>query len=289
MDLSVILVNYNTCDLTMQALSSVFQSETSYDYEVILVDNYSSDDSVSMITDHYPQVKLICNDENVGFSKANNQAIRIAQGRYILLLNTDTLIEPQTLDVMVGFMDKHRDVGVSGCKIVLPDGSLDETAKRGFPTPTASLYYVLGLSKLFPKSLRFNKYKLNFLHPDHMHEVDSLVGAFMLVRSEAVTGIGLLDEDYFMYGEDIDWCYRIKEAGWKVMYAPLTTILHIKGASSKKRSYKLIYEFHRAMFLFYKKHYFKKYPLVVSMLVYIAIALKTMAAMTINMVRKRGD
>ena len=288
MDLSIILVNYNTCQLTLQALDAVFQSNTTYQYEVILVDNHSTDGSAEQIAQPFPQVRLIRNSANLGFSKANNQAIRSASGRYILLLNTDTVIEPDTLQLMIDFMDKHENVGASGCKILLPDGSLDETAKRGFPTPSASLYYVLGLSKLFPYVPKFNKYKLNYLDPDHMHEVDSLVGAFMMVRSEAIAQVGMMDEAFFMYGEDIDWCYRIKMSGWNIVYTPITTILHYKGASSRKQSVKLIYEFHRAMVLFYKKHYVKKYPLIVSMLVYSAIFAKMVLALLLNMLRKKA-
>lgn len=287
MDLTVIILNYNTRDLTLQAIGSVLGSITDYRYEIILVDNNSSDYTVEEAAARYPEVRIVANRDNVGFAKGNNQGIRIARGRYVLLLNSDTIVQPDTLDVMIRFMDEHPRVGASGCKIILPDGSLDKACKRGFPTPSASFYYAFGIAKLFPKVPRFNQYQLGYLDPDDDYPVDCLVGAFMMVRREAIDQIGGLDEEFFMYGEDIDWCYRIKQAGWDIHYYPRTHIVHYKGASSRKKPFKIVYEFHRAMFLFHRKHYRRKYNGLVNGLVYAGISLKLLLALARNGFRPR--
>lgn len=285
MDLSIIVLNYKTRDLTLACLQSVFSSATSYIYEVLLIDNASNDGIIPAATEQYPQVVCIANTNNVGFSKANNQGIRIAKGRYVLLLNSDTIVQPDTFDVMLRFMDENPNVGASGCKIVLPDGSLDKACKRGFPTPSASFYYAFGFSKLFPKIPRFNQYQLGYLSPDDEYPIDSLVGAFMLIRREAIKQVGMLDEEFFMYGEDIDLCYRIKEAGWVNYYYPRTQIVHHKGASSRRKPFKIIYEFHRAMILFHNKHYRKKYSWLTNAMVYAGVSLKFILSLVRNKLR----
>lgn len=274
MDLSIIIVNYNTCRLTTDCLRSVYASETDYRYEVFVVDNHSTDDSVKTIRREFPEVKLIVNETNTGFSYANNQAIRVSAGRYVLLLNSDTIIQRDTLDIMLSFMDRRPDVGASGCKVILPDGSLDKACKRGFPTPSASFYYAFGFSKWFPNNPKFNQYQLSYLDPDQEYPIDCLVGAFMMVRREAIEQVGLLDEDYFMYAEDTDWCYRIKQAGWVNYYYPRTTIVHYKGGSAPRRPLKIIYEFHRSMILFYRKNYRKNYSILVSAAIYAGVAVQ---------------
>lgn len=282
MDLSILIVNYNTCQLTVDCLRSVFASETEYTYEVILIDNNSKDESVQTIRELFPQVKLIENTENTGFAKANNQGMEVAEGRYMLLLNSDTIIQQDTIQTMVAFMDYNPIIGASGCKIVLPDGSLDKACKRGFPTPSASFYYAFGLSKLFPNKPEFNQYQLGYLNPDVEYPVDCLVGAFMLVRRETIEQVGGLDETFFMYGEDIDWCYRIKQAGWGIHYYPRTTIIHYKGGSARRRPFKIIYEFHRAMILFHRKHYRQKYNIFVNGAVYAGVGFKLLLSLLTN-------
>lgn len=285
MDVSILVVNYNTCQLTVDCLRSVYASKTEYRYEVILIDNNSSDDSVAVISEQFPQVRLIENNQNTGFAKANNQGMEIAQGRYILLLNSDTIVQADTLQTMVAFMDLNPVTGAAGCKVVLPDGSLDKACKRGFPTPSASFYYAFGLSRLFPNHPRFNQYQLGHRDPDQEYPVDCLVGAFMLVRRETVEQVGGLDEEFFMYGEDVDWCYRIKQAGWGIHYYPRTQIIHVKGGSARKRPMKIIYEFHRAMILFHRKHYRRKYNLFVNGAVYFGVGLKLLLALLSNVVK----
>lgn len=273
-DVSIIIVNYNTRQLTLDCLASVYESLTSFQYEIIVVDNASRDGSVEAIRGGYPDVRLIANRDNTGFAVANNQGMDIAKGRYILLLNSDTVVQTDTLEVMIGFMDRHPEMGASGCKVILPDGSLDKACKRGFPTPSASFYYAFGISRMFPDRPKFNQYQLGHLSTDDEYPVDCLVGAFMLVRREAIDQVGGLDETFFMYGEDIDWCYRIKEAGWGIYYYPRTYIVHYKGASARRKPMKIIYEFHRAMWVFHRKHYAKRYGILTNTAVWLGISLK---------------
>jgi len=293
MDLSIIIVNYNTKALLRQTLESVFRNHPKYRFEVFVVDNNSSDGSCGMIQEMFPQVDLIKNGKNLGFSRANNQAIRISQGRYILLLNSDTVVLPGALDTMIEFLEENPHVGAAGCKVVLPKGKLDLACRRSFPTPLNALFQAVGLSKLFPKSPLFAQYNLTYLDEDKTYPVDCIVGAFMMVRRETIEQVGLLDELFFMYGEDIDWCYRIKQAGWEIYYHPKAKIIHYKGASSEKRKYRMIYEFHRAMVTFYRKHYARKKFFLVNWLVIIGIWLRFTAAVTSNLFKKkrsqRGD
>jgi GT2 family glycosyltransferase len=265
LDLSIVIVNYNTCALLRQCLQSINDSAGSFTAEVIVVDNASPDDSVAMVKAEFPQVKLIASPLNNGFAYANNLGLRQAglgpadqmqayAPRYALLLNPDTILPPHTLIGMIAFMDSRADVGAAGPKLVRLDGSLDLACRRSFPTPEVSFYRMLGLSKLFPQSRLFGRYNMTFADPDKLLEVDAVVGAFMLVRREAIRQVGLLDETYFMYGEDIDWAYQIKAQGWKIYYNPAVTVTHIKRASSK-HSLKAKIEFYRAMDIFYRKFY----------------------------------
>lgn len=286
MDLSIIIVNFNTKKLTLECIQSIYDSNLSYKYEIFVVDNRSSDGSVDAIQKAFPHVHVIANKENVGFSKANNQAILESQGSYVLLLNSDTIVMENTLSYTIDFMNENKDVGATGCKVLLPDGNLDKACHRGFPTPEASFYYMTGLAKKFPNNPRFNSYHKSYLNMDETHEIDCLVGAFMMVRREAIKEVGILDETYFMYGEDIDWCYRIKEAGWRIYYTPQVSIVHYKGASSRKKPFKIVYEFHRAMFLFHKMHFAKKYSRMVNGLIYSGIALKLSISVVSNVFRK---
>lgn len=287
-DISIIIVHYKTFRLTLNAIHSIYQSERLYSYEIILIDNNSQDGLIKHVIEAFPHVRVISNEENIGFAKANNQGIQIANGRYVLLLNSDTIVMSNTLEVMVSYMDSHPNVGASGCKVVLPNGELDKACRRGFPTPSASFYYAFGFSKLFPNVPRFNQYQLGYLDPDESYPVDCLVGAFMMVRREVIDQVGGLDEEFFMYGEDIDWCYRIKQAGWGIYYYPKTSITHYKGASSRRKPLKIVYEFHRAMWLFHRKHYKKKYLPLVNGLVYLGIGIKLLMALIKNGMKRLG-
>lgn len=276
-DLGIVILNWNTCELLRRCLQTVFASEGDFTYDVIVVDNASSDGSVGMVRDEFPQATLIANDENSGYPAGNNLGLRHLgfrdEGgttenapRYALLLNPDTEVPPTALAAMVAYMDAHPQMGAAGPKLILPDGSLDLACRRSFPTPIVALYRFAGLAKLFPNSPRFARYNMTFADPDTELEVDSVVGAYMQVRREALADIGLLDETFFMYGEDLDWAYRIKQAGWKIFYNPAVTVKHVKRAASRK-SAKAQMEFYRAMLIFYRKHYRQSTPLLLHSLI----------------------
>lgn len=286
MDCSIVIVNYNTKDLLLKCLHSVFTMKTAYDYEVIVVDNASDDDSVNSVKIYYPQAIILPQNKNLGYSKSNNKGIDISRGRYILLLNPDTIVEPETISEMIRLMDENSHVGIAGCKIILPDGSLDKACKRTFPTPLNSFYHFSGLAKMFPNSKRFGAYNLTFLNENQISEVDSVVGAFMLVRKEVVEQIGMLDEDYFMYAEDVDWCLRAKNNGWTVLYYPKVNIIHYKRASSSKRRIRSLYHFYSSMLIFYRKHYMQKYGVIVKGLVYLGIWFAFSFALLKNIFKK---
>lgn len=272
LDLSILIVSYNTLPLLRQCLSSIQANAQDLSHEVIVVDNASRDGSPHMVAAEFPDVRLLRNTDNVGFSVANNAAIACARGRYVLLLNSDTLIVPGTLRSMVDHLDADPKIGIAGCRLLRPNGEMDLACRRSFPTPWVSLCRILRLNRLFPKSKRFGRYNLTFLDEEATYEVDSIVGAFMLVRQELLRDIGGLDEDYFMYGEDVDWCYRAKRAGWRVDYVGNCVTIHHKGASSRKESFRMNYHFHRAMFLFHSKHLRSEYPLLVNLAIYVGIS-----------------
>lgn len=286
MDLSIVIVNYNTKDLLKQTIESVINNTKGIEYEIWVVDNSSKDGSVEMVQEEFKSVKLIASKENLGFPKGNNVAIKKATGRYILLLNSDTKVIGDNLQNCVAYMDKHKDIGALGCKVELPDGTLDHACKRGFPTPEASLYYFLKLNKIMKNRKKYGAYTAEYLGEDEVGEVDALMGAFMMIPRTVVDKVGMLDEEFFMYGEDIDWCYRIKEAGYKIMYYPKEKIIHFKGSSSKKKKAKTTYEFHRAMILFYRKHYNDKYNIFIKILVYIGVALRMILSMIKNLFKR---
>ena len=266
LDLGIVVVSYNTRDLLRTCLRSVYASEGDFTFKVCVVDNASPDGSAEMVAAEFPQARLIANVKNVGYPSANNQGLRAfgftdqptnespPQPHFALLLNADTELGPDALAGMLDFMAGHPEAGIAGPKLVLPDGSLDLACRRSFPTPEVSLYRLTGLSRLFPRSRRFGRYNLTYLDPDQVAEVDSVVGAFMLVRTEAIAQAGLMDGQFFMYGEDLDWAFRIKAAGWKVYYNPAVTVLHVKRAASR-HSPRAHVEFYRAMDIFYRKHY----------------------------------
>lgn len=287
MDLSIIIVNYNTKDLLKQTIQSVIDTTNNISYEIIVSDNNSTDGSVEMVKECFTQVKLIENKVNLGFSKGNNVAISKSIGRYILLLNSDTVVMDNCIQKSVEYIHKNKNIGALGCKVVLKDGNLDHACKRGFPTVENSLYYILKLHKFFPKVKKFNGYNLGYLDENKIHEVDSITGAFMMVRRKVIKNVLFLDERFFMYGDDIDLCYRIKEAGFKIVYYPEVKIIHHKGASSRKRPLMTLYEFHRAMILFYNKHYRRKYNILITTLVYLGVYLRFTLAIFINLFKKK--
>ncbi len=261
-------------ELLRRCLQSIAASDTGFGVEVIVVDNVSADGTAEMVERDFSAVRLVRSPRNGGYAYGNNIGLSFASGDYWLLLNPDTELPPQALQAMVDLMDRMPQLGAAGPKLVRADGSLDLACRRSFPSPEVSLYRMLGLSKVFPHSRRFARYNLTYLDPDEPTFVDSVVGAFMLLRRTAMEQVGLLDESFFMYGEDLDLAYRLRQAGWLVYYYPQVVVLHHKGESSKQRRLGTEYEFYRAMLLFYNKHYKRRYPVPVTLAVYLAVVLR---------------
>lgn len=255
MDLSVILVSYNVRHFLEQALRSVEKAIEGLEAEVFVVDNDSVDDSVAMVRERFPWVRLIVNATNTGFAVANNQAIRASRGRHVLLLNPDTVVEEDTFRKCLAFMEDHPDAGALGVRMIDGGGHYLPESKRGFPTPFVAFCKAFGLSRLFPRSPLFNRYHLGHLPEMQAAPVDVLAGAFMFIRREALDKAGLLDEQFFMYGEDIDLSYRITRAGYRNYYYPEVTIIHYKGESTRKGSLNYVRIFYQAMILFANKHF----------------------------------
>lgn len=271
MDLSVIIVNYNVKYFLEQCLHAVYRAIQNTRAEVIVVDNNSADGSARMIDEKFPQVLLIANNENTGFARANNQAIKRASGKYLLLLNPDTVVQEDTFVKCLSYMDSHVDIGCLGVKMIDGKGRYLPESKRALPTPPVAFYKVFGLSALFPRSRRFGQYHLGYLSEEGIHEVDVISGAFMFIRKTALEKTGLLDENFFMYGEDIDLSYRFKLAGFRNIYFPLTTIIHYKGESTRKSSINYVVVFYRAMIIFAEKHFKKNSYKYYSFLIQLAI------------------
>lgn len=287
-DVSIIIVSYNTAGITCESLQSLrdYLPKT-YTFETIVVDNASKDNSVEKIKKEFEEVHLIENKENSGFSRANNIGVKKATGRYILFFNSDAIMRKGTMEYLIPFMEDHKDAGACTAYVEIPTGDLDDAAHRGFPTPLNAIFHFSGIAKLFPKSTFFNGYHLGWRDLKTTHEIDALAGAFMLVRREAGEEVGWWDEDYFFYGEDIDFCYSLKEKGWKIYFVPEVSVLHYKGMSSGIKEHskakstasletKRWVTNHRfdAMKIFYGKHYTSKYPKVLTGIVLGAIELK---------------
>jgi GT2 family glycosyltransferase len=285
-DLSVIIVNYNVKHFVEQCLHSVINASKNCKLEIFVVDNNSVDGSVELIREKFPNVTLIANKDNVGFSKANNQAIRIAKGRYVVLLNPDTVVEEDTFEKTIAFMDSHPEAGGLGVKMLDGKGNFLPESKRGLPTPSVAFYKIFGLSALFPKSKVFGKYHLGFLDKEQTHEVDVLSGAFMLMRKETLDKVGLLDEEFFMYGEDIDLSYRIVLGGYKNYYFAGTRIIHYKGESTKKSSINYVFVFYKAMVIFARKHFSQRNAKTFSFLINLAIYLRAFMALCMRVVKR---
>jgi len=263
-ELTIIIVNYNTATEVRSCLDSIRSSELGDGIRVIIVDNASSDGSVEMLAAEYPWVETIPSETNGGYAYGNNLAFRLLgfgkngsepSSRYVLLLNPDTVLPPDALAKALAFMEAHDGVGALGPKLVRQDGTLDAACRRSFPTPAVSFFRLSGLARLFPSSPICGRYNLTYLDENDQADVDALVGAFMLLRGKALVEAGILDESFFMYGEDLDLCYRIRQQGWRIVYYPQVTVLHLKGASSRQASRQAIVAFYDAMKIFHDKHY----------------------------------
>jgi O-antigen biosynthesis protein len=255
MTLSVIIVNYNVRQFLENALTSISRALTGIDGEVIVVDNASDDGSAAMVREKFPAVRLIESAGNVGFARANNLALKVAQAEFLLLINPDTIVQEDTFRVMLDFFRAHPETGLAGCRILNPDGSFQLPCRRSFPTPWVAFTKVFGLSTMFPKSRLFGRYNLTYLDPDATYEVDAVSGSFMMLRRAVYEKIGGLDESFFMYGEDLDWCYRVRQAGFAIHYVHATQIIHFKGESTRRSNIDEVRVFYGAMILFVEKHF----------------------------------
>jgi GT2 family glycosyltransferase len=267
---SAIVVSFNVRDLLMDCLRA-FYACSDVPVEAVVVDNASVDGSPEMVAREFPEAKLLRLPGNVGFGRANNAGLQHTEGRFVLLLNPDVTVMPGCVGRLADFLLVRPDVGAVGPRLQRPDGGLDPAARRGFPTPSAALYRFSGLSRLFPDSRRFNRHNLGHLPPTEPHEIDAGSAACLMVRRSAIDRVGFFDPDYFMYGEDLDLCYRLKTGGWKVFYLPTARAVHLKGASTQQESLRMLFEFHRAMWTFHYKHYAADLPAFVNGLVWASI------------------
>ncbi len=286
MTLSVIIVNFNVRQFLENALTSLVRAMEGIEGEIFVVDNASDDGSTEMVKNKFPGVHLISNEVNRGFARANNQALQLATGEYLLLINPDTVVQEDTLRVMLGFFERNPDAGLAGCTILNPDGSLQLSCRRSYPTPWVAFTKITGLSTLFPKSPVFGKYNLTYRDPDGTYPVDAISGSFMMMTRQAYSRVGGLDEVFFMYGEDLDWCYRVREAGYRVYYVHETQIVHYKGESTRRSNIDEVRVFYGAMELFVQKH-FQGSPVLVLVL-RLGIALRAAAAWGVRTLQPVG-
>jgi N-acetylglucosaminyl-diphospho-decaprenol L-rhamnosyltransferase len=294
-DLAVVIVSYNTKEFLGPCLQALPAALDGLSAATWVVDNASPDGSAEFVREQFPDVRLIASQYNGGYAYGNNLGLRDAgfgqadgqraDYRHVLLLNPDTVALPGSLGTLVRFLDSHPQVGVCGPRLERPDGSLDRACRRGAPTPLVAFYQLTGLAKLFPRNRHFARYNLTYLPDDEQAEVDSVVGACMLIRGQALQSIGLMDERFFMYGEDLDLCLRIRQAGWRVVYQPSVRVLHHKGRATRKSSDRMIREFYRSMELFHLKHFAAHTPAAVNLGVQLAVRLGCAFALARNAVR----
>jgi GT2 family glycosyltransferase len=294
-----VVVNYRTPDMTIQAVQALLASELpGYELQVTVVDNGSRDGSDARLRAAFPRLAHVTTPRNLGFAGGNNAALEgiIAtlchdadpDGTYLLLFNSDVVVEPDTLHVCLAHMERQPDTGIVGPKVLLPDGHLDLACRRSFPTPASGFWKLTGMARRFPNSPRLARYNLTYLDENETAAVDAVMGAFMLLRLRAVLHAGLLDERFFFYGEDLDWAYRIKAHGWRVVYYPAAVVHHLKGGTSRRDSGRMIVEFYRAMWLFYRKHYAERRSFLLNWIILAGIAGRGCLALAINALRPTG-
>lgn len=286
-ELSIVIVNYNAAEYLKPCLDSVIVSNPEISLEVIVVDNGSTDNSTELMGSQYPSIKLIHNKNNFGYAVANNRALNLVRGQYILLLNPDTVLPPNCLRKLIDFLNLHPDIGMIGPKLIRADGAFDHACRRQFPSPLDIYFRLLGLDRLFPSSKLFGHYSLTYLDPNISGEVDCISGAFMLVTRKGFCEVGLLDERFFMYAEDIDWAHRFKLAGWKVYYLAQVEVLHHKRASAIKTAPKMIREFYKSLYLYYDKYYGSITPPVIKLLMKWFLQIRTFVALIFWRITRR--
>lgn len=287
MKLSIVIPTYNANEWIQGCIDSIRQHGPSYDYEIIAVDDNSTDDTPDIVRRQFPDVRLFSNEKNVGFGKTANVGVRASAGEYVLVLNNDTWVHEGALDRLIEYLDQHSSVGIVGPKVLSANGSLQQQCRRRIPTPAAALLYFTGVARLFPENPRVAGYLMTASDENATTEVDAVSGACLMVRRTVLDQIHGFDEEYYLYGEDMDFCWRTKLAGWSVVYYPAAVITHFggQGGTGKKRLYATI-EWHRAMWIFYRKHRAPNVAFPERALVYSGIALKTVLAVAVNVLRR---
>ena len=259
-ELTVVIVSHQTRADLRRCLRSIFGSTQDVRYEVWVVDNASTDGSAEMVERDFPRVRLVRSEENLGFARANNLVLRQARSEFVLLLNPDTIVHDRAFDEPIAFLRRTPEAGMVTCRLVKADGTLDLACRRSFPNAFDGFSRAVGLAQAFPRSRLFARYNVTYLDENETYEVDAVNGAYMMVRRNAMEQVGLLDEDYFMYMEDLDWCHRFREHGWRIFYHPTTTVVHLKGQSGKQSSGPMIHAFFDSMELFCRKRYAVEQP-----------------------------
>jgi GT2 family glycosyltransferase len=287
LDLSVVVVNFNTRDLLADCLTSVQIEAAGIEHEVLVVDNGSTDHSVEMLAAKFPGVRVIANRTNLGFGRANNLALRQARGKAVLLLNPDTRVQPGAIKRLLEALWTLSESVAVGPRVVRPDGTLDLACRRSFPSPSVALGRLTGLSRLFPHSRTFAAYNRTYEDPVEPSEIDAGTAAAMCFTREALSAVGYFDEDFFMYGEDLDLCFRLKARGGRIYYVPDAVVLHIKGAASRQQGRRMLWEFHRAMWIFYRKHYMRGPAAALAPAIWLGIRLRYLLLLGSNVVRGR--
>lgn len=274
--LSIVIVSWNVKEPLKVCLRSLYEHTQGVSFEIFVVDNASQDSTPELIETEFPKVQLIRNEVNVGFARANNQAIMLSKGKYILLLNPDTFIKDDALSRMVGFLDIHPDIGALGCKVLTTEGKIDFRCARRFPTLLGELFELTRLSYRFPHNRFLGDYLMTYWDHGDNREVDTLSGACLMVRRETIEQVGLLDEDFFLYGEDVDWCYRLRKAGWRVLYYSEAEIVHLGGHSTQQVREEMSLERFRSRYKFFRKHKGKGYAWAYKALVFFITVIKEM-------------
>jgi GT2 family glycosyltransferase len=285
--LSICIVTYQAKNHLRNCLQSIMDNPPDARFECIVVDNHSDDGSVEMLKAEYPQVTVIENSQNLGFTRPMNQALQHSSGEYLLQLNPDTIIHPQALSRLIDFMEKHPEVGICSPKILNDDGTLQKPCRRGESRPLAVIAYFTGVGRLFPKNHRLNEYLMSYMDENSTHPVAGVAGSCMLLRRELIAQIGYLDERFFAYQEDADYCFRARQAGWQVYYFPEAQVTHFGGlGGSRVHPYRSIFEWHKSYFMYYRKNLAGDYCFLFNGVYYLAMLVKLIITLLVNLFRK---
>ncbi|MBI3162118.1 MAG: glycosyltransferase family 2 protein [Chloroflexi bacterium] len=287
-DISICITNYNARDFLRDCLASIYGTLDSVSFEIVVVDNFSGDGAPEMLRKDFPNVTLITNDENTGFTRPYNQAMKLTQGRYVVILNPDTVIQPNALADLAKFLDSHLEVGIVGPKVLNRDKTLQKQCRRSEARPWDAICYFSGLSSLYPNDKRFGGYLMSYMGEDETHEAEAVSGSCMMIRREVIEQIGYLDENFFAYQEDSDYCRRARLHGWKIYYHPQAQVIHYGGeGGSKVQPFRTIYEWHRSYYLYFRKHFAKDYFFLFNWVYYFAMFAKLALSLFVNLFRKK--